>query len=140
VFSFNLNSGEIKYTGNEYRVPSPNFICSCPIADRYSEEEDNDVLVEVANGNLVPTGRTNMDTVVNDIIPATVEFDSAQKNALDLQLELEHARKEIDELKKQISVLSTPNTSPETTLTTDEAHDLKGFLAHQLKVAKLEGA
>jgi len=140
VFSFNLNSGEIKYTGNEYRVPSPNFICSCPIADRYSEEEDNDVRVEVGNGNLLPIGHTNVDTVVSNTIPATVEFDSAQKNALDLQLELEHARKEIDELKKQISVLSTPNTSPETTLTTDEAHDLKGFLAHQLKVAKPEGA
>ena len=27
VFSFNLATGEIKYTGNEYRVPSPNFIC-----------------------------------------------------------------------------------------------------------------
>lgn len=30
VFSFNLTSGEIKYTGNEYNVPSPNFICMCP--------------------------------------------------------------------------------------------------------------
>lgn len=109
------------------------------MADRYSEEEDNDVRIEVANGNLLPIER-NVDTVVNNTIPDTVEFDSAQKNALDLQLELEHARKEIDELKKQISVLSTPNTSPETTLTTDEAHDLKGFLAHQLKVTKPEGA
>ena len=27
VFSFNMTSGEIKYTGNEYKCPSPNFIC-----------------------------------------------------------------------------------------------------------------
>jgi len=29
IFSFNLSSGQIKYTGNEYDVPSPNFVCSC---------------------------------------------------------------------------------------------------------------
>ena len=33
VFNFNLSSGEIKYTGNEYRVPSPNFVCCCPVRD-----------------------------------------------------------------------------------------------------------
>ena len=27
VFSFCLTSGKIKYTGNEYHIPSPNFIC-----------------------------------------------------------------------------------------------------------------
>lgn len=27
VFSFSLASGEIRYTGNEYRIPSPNFVC-----------------------------------------------------------------------------------------------------------------
>jgi 6-phosphogluconolactonase len=31
VFTFNMSSGEIKFTGNEYRVPSPNFVCSCPV-------------------------------------------------------------------------------------------------------------
>ena len=29
VFSFNLTSGKIRYTSNEYHIPSPNFICEC---------------------------------------------------------------------------------------------------------------
>jgi len=33
VFSFNLSSGEIKFTGNKYRVPSPNFVCNCIVLD-----------------------------------------------------------------------------------------------------------
>lgn len=35
VFSFNLSSGEIKFTGNTYHVPSPNFICCFPVMDRH---------------------------------------------------------------------------------------------------------
>eukprot|EP01083_Nonionella_stella_P130219 395165_1 len=31
IFNFNQCSGEIKFTGNEYRVPSPNFVCCCKI-------------------------------------------------------------------------------------------------------------
>lgn len=31
VFNFNQSSGEIKFTGNEYRVPSPNFVCCCKL-------------------------------------------------------------------------------------------------------------
>jgi len=37
VFSFNYCSGEIKFTGNEYKVPSPNFICCCPLRDEESQ-------------------------------------------------------------------------------------------------------
>ena len=37
VFSFNLSSGQITYTGNKYFVPSPNFVCCCPSY----QEEDN---------------------------------------------------------------------------------------------------
>lgn len=39
VFHFNLSSGEIRYTGNEYRVPSPNFVCCCPVRDRHDEDD-----------------------------------------------------------------------------------------------------
>jgi hypothetical protein len=28
VFRFNLATGNLAWTGNEYRVPSPNFVCS----------------------------------------------------------------------------------------------------------------
>ena len=31
VFNFNLSTGMIAYTGNEYKIPSPNFICRCPV-------------------------------------------------------------------------------------------------------------
>jgi 6-phosphogluconolactonase (cycloisomerase 2 family) len=33
VFNFNQSSGEIRFTGHDYRVPSPNFVCCCPIHD-----------------------------------------------------------------------------------------------------------
>lgn len=33
VFNFNLSSGDIKFTGNKYRVPSPNFVCKCVLND-----------------------------------------------------------------------------------------------------------
>jgi hypothetical protein len=29
VFNFNLSNGELRYSGNEYRIPSPNFVCCC---------------------------------------------------------------------------------------------------------------
>lgn len=29
VFQFNLSTGEITWTGNQYHVPSPNFVCCC---------------------------------------------------------------------------------------------------------------
>merc|ERR1712118_82366 len=37
VFSFNLSSGNISYTGNEYRVASPNFVCCCPMHNEVSD-------------------------------------------------------------------------------------------------------
>ena len=43
-------------------------------------------------------------TACSSSVPASVEFDrSAEKNSLDLQSELELARKEIADLKKQLS-------------------------------------
>ncbi|KAL7554252.1 hypothetical protein ACHAWF_017673 [Thalassiosira exigua] len=56
VFSFNLTSGEIKYTGNEYRVPSPNFICCCPMTDRGSDDDANEASEKV--GYTRPRRRT----------------------------------------------------------------------------------
>lgn len=43
VFNFNLSSGVITYTGNEYRVPSPNFVCCCPLRDTSADEFDVDL-------------------------------------------------------------------------------------------------
>ena len=55
VFAFNLSSGEIKYTGNEYRVPSPNFVCCCPTRD----DADEDVAPDLPLENLVVTTHKN---------------------------------------------------------------------------------
>lgn len=52
VFHFNLSSGEIRYTGNEYRVPSPNFVCCCPT--RESDGDDDDDYDEVLTTEAPP--------------------------------------------------------------------------------------
>lgn len=105
VFSFNLTSGEIKYTGNEYRVPSPNFICSCPVIDR---DGDDDIEQKDKVGSFhftsVVGGEDNAST-----IPTSVEIAHMKEDittSANLQSELEIARKEIAELRKQISSMS----------------------------------
>lgn len=100
VFSFNLTSGEIKYTGNEYHVPSPNFICCCPMVDRYSDDDDIQASEKVGYTFPAITGGNES---TSSPVPASVEFDAAQKPGLDLQSELELARQEIANLKKQLS-------------------------------------
>jgi 6-phosphogluconolactonase len=101
VFSFNLTSGEIKYSGNEYRVPSPNFVCSCPMYDRDGDDEDNHEQEKVGH-HIHLTEEDNTST-----IPTSVEFDHYKKDyPTDLQSELEIARKEIAELRKQISSMT----------------------------------
>eukprot|EP00571_Detonula_confervacea_P011314 CAMPEP_0172298934 /NCGR_PEP_ID=MMETSP1058-20130122/1355_1 /TAXON_ID=83371 /ORGANISM="Detonula confervacea, Strain CCMP 353" /LENGTH=542 /DNA_ID=CAMNT_0013008229 /DNA_START=109 /DNA_END=1737 /DNA_ORIENTATION=- len=100
VFSFSLTSGEIKYTGNEYHVPSPNFICCCPMVDRYSDDDDDNQAYEKV-GYTFPAIEDN----VSSSVPTTVVFDPTKKK-LDSQSELELARQEIAELKKQLSQIS----------------------------------
>ena len=142
LFTFNLTSGEIQFSGNEYRVPSPNFICSCPMSDRYSDDdEDNDVPMAIGNANLLH----NRDT--STTIPSLVEFDTAKKNSIQYENELTLARKEIEDLKKQISMLTntpsaTPMTSPETTLASnsDAAQNLKDLFVDRSELGKLEEA
>jgi 6-phosphogluconolactonase (cycloisomerase 2 family) len=47
VFSFNLSNGQVKYTGNEYRVPSPNFVCCCPTYQQDDDEVDSGIAAGV---------------------------------------------------------------------------------------------
>ena len=104
VFSFNLTSGEIKYTGNEYRVPSPNFICSCPVIDR---DGDDDVEQKEKVGSFHFTsvgGEDNASTIPTSVEIAHTKEDT--NSSANLQSELEIARKEIAELRKQISSMS----------------------------------
>lgn len=102
VFSFNLTSGEIKYSGNEYRVPSPNFVCSCPINDRDGDDEHHLELEKV--GHRVHSYGEDYSST----IPTSVEIDHSKKAA---ESELEIARKEIAELKKQISSMTVATES-----------------------------
>lgn len=128
VFTFNLTTGAIQFSGNEYRVPSPNFVCSCPMVDRYSDDEDNDVPMAFGNGNILHNTGS---------VPSSVEFDSSRKSSVDHELQL--ARKEIEVLKRQIAML-TPVTSPESTLTSDAARDLKDLFVDRNNLGKLEEA
>jgi len=114
VFSFNLTSGEMKYTGNEYRVPSPNFVCCCPMVDRYSSDEHNnndDVRVDTTTGAttyVVATSSTENDC---NFVPTSVECGEQAEvgtltnvdATLGLQVQLELARNEIEQLKLRIS-------------------------------------
>ena len=98
VFSFNMTSGEIKYTGNDYHVPSPNFVCCCPLADRDSYEYD-------AAPTNEEVGFATSANTTNNTVPTSVEFDHSNKYNVDLPSELELARKEIADLKQQLSSL-----------------------------------
>lgn len=101
VFTFNLTSGELRFSGNEYRVPSPNFICSCPMVDRYSDEDDVEAREKVGKTFLVSDNYHDHD--VRSTIPSTVVVDPSKKDLVD---ELESAKKEIEELKRQLSTLT----------------------------------
>ena len=89
VFSFNMCTGEIVFTGNEYRVPSPNFVCSCPVVamtDEFNLEDDDEVL----NLTMMQKG----------------EIPLLNKNNNLLQLELKMAYKKIMELEDRLSSLA----------------------------------
>lgn len=112
VFNFNLSSGEIKYTGNEYLVPSPNFVCSCPIRD------DIDGLLappattvgdmSVGNGDKVGPFSPEESDLESESEGSTLESNAQCKDA-NLSKELSQARREIEELKSQLaSLLQTP--------------------------------
>lgn len=93
VFAFNLSSGEIKYTGNEYRVPSPNFVCCCPTYDSHvpvptAVEQSTEMPVEV----LVESDLDSEESTM----PAGVQ----PKN---LEVELDKARQQIELLKEQLA-------------------------------------
>lgn len=66
VFTFNLSSGEIKYTGNEYRVPSPNFVCCCPVHGN-DDDDDDEVDNQIAEEFIAK----NSGTMVNNNDTAT---------------------------------------------------------------------
>ena len=103
VFSFNLGTGEIKYTGNEYRVPSPNFVCNCPTY----VEDDEGPYVEDKAMSTIQHGYSRQTSAESDCesesstIPVNVEKDSKL-----LESQLARANREIAELKKKLEMLT----------------------------------
>jgi hypothetical protein len=76
----------------QYRCPSPNFICCCPTGGRDGEDAQH------ANEKLT-TDVLSVPPLSRDSIPDSVQFNPMQN-------ELEFARKEIAMLKLQLSTMS----------------------------------
>ena len=107
VFNFNLCSGEIKFTGNEYRVPSPNFVCCCPIYgdDNY---QTTSILENASMALPVPEEIGLTDSDADTTIPTNQSSGLSKK---ELERELEQARREIDVLKKMMSDMATTTSA-----------------------------
>jgi 6-phosphogluconolactonase (cycloisomerase 2 family) len=97
VFSFNLSTGEIKYTGNEYRVPSPNFVCCCPIHHNDAVEK----VLDIDDASMTSSLSLEHSTRTNDGY-----HDDKRKN---VELQLELAQLEISELKRKLSSVQNGN-------------------------------
>ena len=95
IFNFNLSNGELKYSGNEYRVPSPNFVCCCPT---HSEDDDE---VE-ATHEYVPTTASLGDSG-SDSEDSTVPTWTGRSSEKNVKAELDKARAEIENLKKLLA-------------------------------------
>lgn len=99
VFNFNLSNGELKYSGNEYRVPSPNFICCCP-----THEDDSEIIApNEALPSIVATSSSTGGASSDSEDSTTVTTKKNTKSDSQLMEELERARKEIAELKEMLA-------------------------------------
>ena len=90
IFSFDLRSGEIKYSGNEYHVPSPNFVCCCTMNDEIKDKNDHGVDLFLDK----------------NIIGTTPDLIIETPGKKELAEELLRARLEIQSLKEMISSLT----------------------------------
>jgi 6-phosphogluconolactonase len=106
VFNFNLSNGELKYSGNEYRVPSPNFVCCCPT---YHDDDDTrhastpDLFASMTvttNNNKVLGAYDESGSDSEDSTVPTYQNDPADAS---LKEELAKAKQEIEALKKLLA-------------------------------------
>jgi 6-phosphogluconolactonase len=107
VFAFNLSSGELKYTGHEYRVPSPNFICSCPL--RYSDHMPPAVSLQEANK--VPITLRGINSMMRpDLLDSDLDESDGSTMAVNdteaLQKQLAEALRQVEELRAQLTGLT----------------------------------
>lgn len=100
VFHFNLSSGEIRYTGNEYGVPSPNFICSCPAHeddDNKDEDREDHTRTELARrGRSKSLGDSDSETGAT--VPTSIVTSKET-----LQAQLERAQQQVESLRQALA-------------------------------------
>jgi hypothetical protein len=109
VFNFNLSNGELKYSGNEYRVPSPNFVCCCPT----HSEDDIDIDVSRENSPFITTTRITTSAASSlqgddDISPNSSDSEDStvptwRSSEEKVKAELVKAQQEIESLKKLLA-------------------------------------
>ena len=98
VFNFNMSTGELKFSGNDYRVPSPNFVCCCP-----SYQEDATEL-EYHEERVPPIFSSQVSTLsdaASDSEESTVNV--REHNKISMYEQLAQARMEIEELKRLLA-------------------------------------
>lgn len=107
IFNFNLSNGELKYSGNEYRVPSPNFVCCCPT---HLEDDTNIDVSEMGQLQTISASSSLQgdDDMMNpssasDSEDSTVPAWRGRSSEESLKVELAKAREEIDALKKLLA-------------------------------------
>lgn len=93
VFNFNLSTGEIKYTGNEYRVPSPNFVQCCPT----SQEEHQQVPLSIVGADVAAVDNVQTDSDLEDSDGSTMAVKD------DIQKELDAALRRVEGLRQQLA-------------------------------------
>jgi len=94
VFTFNLSSGDIKYTGNEYRVPSPNFVCCCPLHDS----------ITPVPSSIIGEHSFEIDSDIEASDGSTITINKDKEN---LEEMLKVALLQVEDLKRQLSLVTT---------------------------------
>jgi 6-phosphogluconolactonase len=105
IFNFNLCNGELKYSGNEYRVPSPNFVCCCPT------HSEDDIDIDISHTNQFTSisaafslqGYDDTSPSCSDSDDSTVPTWTGRSSEDNIKAELAKAREEIESLKKLLA-------------------------------------
>lgn len=121
VFNFNLSNGQLKYSGNEYRVPSPNFVCCCPthaedeLPPKKSQLHLDKMLVSSSSTTSTSTsavssivvtdgGRGRSTSLGSDISEdSTVPVWGQPSSEGNVKAELAMAKREIESLRKLLA-------------------------------------
>lgn len=99
VFNFNLSNGDLKYSGNEYRIPSPNFVCCCPT---YQDDSHTPTTTQFPTRSVL--SRTESGNSQSDDSTMHTDATGEKKDSESrLTEELENARREIAELKMMLA-------------------------------------